>query len=465
MLQGFPIASGPSPRFNWQVAAERIEMKAMLGSLLLAATISLIPAGAIAQPAPAAVSIDSKAAITEIRRILSQNYVLPELRPKLDAILAKGLAEGRYAVSDPNDLVERVNADLASVAHDKHLGIHYDPAEAAAIAREPAGAGADDAPPTADDIRAARRRNHGIVEMKLLPANIRYIEYNGFVWAGPSTAQAIDNAMRFLREGDAAIIDLRNNGGGSPEAVQYMISHFLPPNRKIVTFHMGNHPANSLSSLATLPAGRMVGKPLYVLTSGMSASAAEEFIGHVAGFKLGEVIGENSAGAGFRNTFFPVPGGFVISVSVGRAVLASTGKDWEGVGIAPTTKVTADQALDVAEAHALRHILATAPARQKPELEALVKVLEAKTNPVATALPLTAYAGTFGERSVTLENGKLTFQRNGAPKHIIIPIAPNQFAFEDEPYEQITYSVTGNTATSFELVRADGSRVIANRTP
>lgn len=278
-------------------------MKAMFCRILLAATISLVPGRAIGQPATAAVSVDGKATVAEIRRILSENYVLPEVRPKLDAILAKGLTEGRYTVSDPNDLVERVNADLASLAHDKHLGMHYDPSEAAAIAREPAGAAADDAPPTADDIRAARRRNHGIVEMKLLPGNIRYIEYNGFIWAGPSTAQAIDIAMRFLRDGDAAIIDLRNNGGGSPEAVQYMISHFLPPNRKIVTFHMGSRPANSLSSLATLPAGRMVGKPLYVLTSGMSASAAEEFIGHVAGFKLGEVIGENSAGAGFRNTF------------------------------------------------------------------------------------------------------------------------------------------------------------------
>ena len=51
----------------------------------------------------------------------------------------------------------------------------------------------------------------------------------------------------------------------------------------------------------------MVGKPLYVLTSGGTASAAEEFIGHVAGYKLGELIGENTAGAGFRNEFFRFP--------------------------------------------------------------------------------------------------------------------------------------------------------------
>ena len=59
--------------------------------------------------------------------------------------------------------------------------------------------------------------------------------------------------MRFLRGGDATIIDLRNNGGGSPEAVQYMISHFLEPNRPIVTFHMGGEQGNTLSSLRRFP--------------------------------------------------------------------------------------------------------------------------------------------------------------------------------------------------------------------
>lgn len=73
----------------------------------------------------------------------------------------------------------------------------------------------------------------------------------------------------------------------------------------------------------------MVGKPLYVLTSGGTGSAAEGFVGHVGGYRLGEVVGETTAGAGFRNDLLPIAGGFILSVSVARAVLASTGKDWE----------------------------------------------------------------------------------------------------------------------------------------
>ena len=72
-------------------------------------------------------------------------------------------------------------------------------------------------------------------------------------------------------------------------------------NKPLVTFYMRGESGETLKSLASLPAGRMVGKPLYVLTSGNSAIAAEEFIGHIGGYKLGELIGETSAGAGFRN--------------------------------------------------------------------------------------------------------------------------------------------------------------------
>jgi hypothetical protein len=439
-------------------------MRLIIACLMLGAAAPGVPVAAMAQPAPAAARIDGNAAAAEIRRVLARNYVLPDVRSKLDAALAKGLAEGRYEVTDPATLAERINADLAAVTSDKHLGLQYDPTRAASLAAQPPGAGADDAPPSAEDIRVAQSRNHGIVEMRLLPGNVRYLKTNGFVWAGPKSAEAYDTAMRFLRDGNAAIIDLRHNGGGSPDAVQYMISHFIEANRPLVTFHMGAEGVNQLSSLPALPAGRMVGKPLYVLTSGMTASAAEEFAGHVAGFKLGELIGETTAGAGFRNEFFPIPGGFLLSVSVGRAVLASTGKDWEGVGIAPTTKAAIDKALEVAQVRALRRIAATAAPADKPEIEATATLLSAQVEPVTTALPLSAYTGTFGERVVTLEGGKLAYRRNGGPKVGIVPIGANRFAFENDAMTRLDYTVSGNTATGIELVRRDGSRVTASRT-
>jgi hypothetical protein len=248
---------------------------------------------------------DAHAVVAEVRRILADRYVLPERRPALDAILARGLASGRYDGIDPATLADRISSDLAEAGNDKHLGFQYNPRQAALLA-SPATGG----PPNPEAFRQmARASNHGVSELRVLPGNIRYMNYTGFMWTGPESAAALEQAMRFLSEGEAVIIDLRQNGGGSPQAVQYIVSHFLPPDRPLVEFHMGGQPEpDRLSTLAELPAGRMIGKPLYVLTSSGSASAAEEFTGHVAGFRLGELVGATTAGAAFRNQWVPVAG-------------------------------------------------------------------------------------------------------------------------------------------------------------
>ena len=434
----------------------------IMTAILASGALALSSAGQ-AQAAPT-VGIDSHKVVADVRKILAANYVLADVRPKLDAALAKSLAAGRYEVSDPSELSDRINADMSAVAHDKHLGIHYDPAEQARLAARPVGAGADDAPPSPEEIRQAEQFNYGITEMKVLPGNVRYMDLKGFFWGG-QTAQAYDNAMAFLKGGDAAIIDLRYNGGGSPESVQYLISHFLEPNRPIVTFYMGADKVEHFSSLASLPGGRLVGKPLYVLTSGMTASAAEEFTGHVAGFHLGEIIGENTAGAGFRNEFFPVAGGYVISVSIGRAVLASTGKDWEGVGIAPTTKADVDKALEVAQVHALQKLAAAATGNDKRMLESNAALISAKLDPIATALPIARYAGSYdGGRSVTIDGGTLSYQRSGGPKVALIPVSANEFAINEDPMTRFSFAVSNGSVTGLKLIRGDGSTVEAART-
>ena len=432
------------------------------------AAASLVPGASAAQAqaaSEAAAKVDGQAVAEDVRRIIAANYVLPEVRPKLDAALAKGIAEGRYDVGDPSALAERLNADMAAVAHDKHLGMRFDPKQAEELAARPAGAGDDDAPPTEEEIRFADRLNHGILQLKVLPGNIRYMETVGFFWGGEKTREVYDNAMRFLKGGDAIIIDMRQNGGGSPDAVQYMISHFLQPNTPIVTFYMRGQQGDTWKSLASLPAGSLTGKPLYVLTGGRSASAAEEFVGHVAGFKVGELVGETTAGAGYRNEFFPVSGGYVISVSVGRAVLASTGKDWEKVGIAPTVKVEQDKALEMAQIRALQKLASTATGQDKTVLEASAQVLEAQMKPVATALTPAQYVGVYGVRHITNDGGKLIFQREGGPKGPLVAVGANEFAFVSDPMQRVKFKVAGNAATELELIRGDGSRVVAARNP
>jgi hypothetical protein len=404
--------------------------------------------------APAAQGeIDPRAAVAEVRRILAERYVLPERRPALDAILAKGLGSGRYDVREPGLLAERINADLKEAGKDGHLSFSFDPQQAAMMSAVRNEA----APDLSGWERQARTGNHGVTELRVLPGNIRYMAYDGFMWIGPESAAALDNAMRFLGGGDAVIIDIRRNGGGSPLAVQYLASHFLPAGRPLVTFHMNGEPQpDKLSTLADLPAGRLVGKPLYVLTSGGSASAAEEFAGHVGGYKFGELVGEKTAGAAFRNELLPIGGRFVLSVSVGRPVLASTGKDWEAVGIAPTIPTAVPAALDAAQAHALRRIAANASGGERTRLEAMADAIVARRETRAPTLPLQAYAGKFGERVVNVEGGKLYYRRGSRAPTALIPLGGNRFAFENDPASQVEFATSGTSVPALTLATAGG---------
>jgi hypothetical protein len=430
------------------------------------AAIAPIPGSVAAQPAAqAAATVDGLAVASEVKRLLAQHYVLPELRTKFAAVLDKGISSGRYDGAQAAKLVELINADLATVTPDKHLGLMYDPEASKQLASGPPNAGADDAAPTPDEIAAAERRNHGIIQLKILPGNIRYLESDGFVWAGASTERAYDDAVRFLAGGDAVIIDMRKNGGGSPDAVRYLTSHFTKPNTPLMTFYMGSRGTDKSVALPALRAPSLAGKPLYVLTGGGSASAAEEFIGHVAGYKLGELVGERTAGAGFRNEFFALPGGMVISISVGQAILASTGKGWEAVGFTPNVEAPLAQALDVATVRALRKVAETAPPPRAKSLLAVAAVTEAKVKPVKTALPAAAYAGTFGERVIKAEGDKLVYQRAGGPTLTLVAIGPNQFAFAEDPMATVAFDLAGNQAVALHLVRGDGSKVDAPRNP
>jgi hypothetical protein len=413
------------------------------------------------RPASAQERQDAKTVVAELRRLIAAHYVVAERRSQIDAILAKGLASGRYDASEPGVIVQRVNEDLAAASNDKHLGIHFDPQQAAMIN----GRQSDMRAEGPEWERLAQIRNHGLSEMRVMDGNVRYLRLDGFVWTGPKSAEAYDAAMRFLKDGDAAIIDLRYNGGGSPEAVQYVTSHFMEANRPLVAFHMGGSgQVDRVSTLASVPAGRMVGKPLYVLTSGHSASAAEEFVGHVGGFRLGELVGETTAGAAYRNDHFNIGGGYVASISVGRPELASTGGDWEAKGFAPTIAVAPEKALDAAHLHALRRLAQSVAVTEKPLLEGRIALLQAQVEPVTPALPLAVYAGAYGERTISLENGRLFFERKGGPRSAMIAVGPNLFLLEANPGTQIEFKPVDGTVPSFDLKRPDGSHVSAQRT-
>lgn len=147
------------------------------------------------------------------------------------------------------------------------------------------------------------------------------------------------------------IIDLRSNGGGSPDTVAFIESYILDgaPLHLLDFVDASGKIDKSLSTIAEkeLPAGtRRFGghKPLYVLTSKATISGGEDMAYNLQAFKRATaIIGEgNEATAGAAN---PITNArficeeefgkhwWIVGVPNLKPVHAITGTNWEGVGV------------------------------------------------------------------------------------------------------------------------------------
>ena len=303
---------------------------------------------------------ERSAALAAVLQALDAQYVFPERKPAMRKALRTAQSKGRYDTIDPMAFAERVSEDMSRTANDGHLYLRWDPEQFAAAKQ----AGPEEESDEISEVWKARFRaaNYGLTEQRILRGTVRYLKISMFGWVNDEAGSAFDSAMRFLQGGEAAIIDLRGNGGGSHDAVRYALSHFMKPEKLLITFlEAGEDPFPSFT-LTHLPAGRMIGKPLYVLIDGKAASAAEEFAYSVQQFKLGTLVGQTTAGGANNNRFVPIEPGFMLSVSYGRPVHPVSGTNWEAVGVKPDVEVPADQALERAQTLA-REALAAAPKR------------------------------------------------------------------------------------------------------
>ena len=417
-------------------------MRILIVAMGLALLGASVPAAADSAPTP-------RELVTAIEGMIDANYVIVDMRPILKSALEKSLAAGRYDGADPRTLSERITEDMRAVAHDKHLGVRFDPDSAAHLSQHP---DAQDAAATAYFAKQDRAQNFGVTQLRILDGNVRVMTYDGFMWDGPASAAAIDNAMDFLRGGDAAIIDIRRNGGGSPDASAYLASYFVRPGEKLVTFYLRNDSPTTSRSVR-VHGQSLTGRPVYVLTSGFTASAAEEFSSHVARLKFGILVGETTAGAAHRNEIYPLPGGYVISISIGRPELPGGG-NWEGKGVAPQISVASDLALDTAHAAALGALGARAAPEDRGRYQRLQAGAAARAAPATPALPLERYAGRYGLTTVTVEGDHLV--ASAGQKTRLLPLTPDLFAADIDPTVQMRFTVEKGETTAIEIAPLQG---------
>ena len=173
--------------------------------------------------------------------------------------------------------------------------------------------------------------------------------------------------------------------------IMLLLSWLMPPDERVHVndFYLreGNR-TEQYFTMTTFPGPRYAGKELYVLTSHRTGSAAEEFAYDVKNLKRGTLVGETTGGAANPGSDIRINGHFAAFVSNGRAVSPITKTNWEGVGVEPDVKTSADEALKTAQVAALTGLIAkeTDPDR-KPALErALQAAKDAPAEPLDLGL-------------------------------------------------------------------------------
>jgi C-terminal processing protease CtpA/Prc len=109
-------------------------------------------------------------------------------------------------------------------------------------------------------------------------------------------------------------------------------------------------------TLAFVPGKRFTGKSVYVLTSKMTFSAAEEFTYNLKNLKRATIVGETTGGGAHPGGQQRVNDHFAVWVPTGRAINPITKTNWEGTGVQPDVAVSADLALKTAHLAALEKV-------------------------------------------------------------------------------------------------------------
>lgn len=180
---------------------------------------------------------------------------------------------------------------------------------------------------------------------RILPGNVAYVQLNNF-----ENNQALSRfkaAFDSIATTSALILDIRLNGGGDSGYGWNVLSYLTDKPMKT-----GSYSSRIYSPLRRArgegvvfepvesgndwPANgkKLYTKPVVVLTSGRTFSAAEDFAVVFDAMKRGTVIGESTGGSTGQPLAFSLPGGVMARVCTKRDMYPD-GTEWNGKGIHP----------------------------------------------------------------------------------------------------------------------------------
>ncbi|MBE9139663.1 S41 family peptidase [Nodosilinea sp. LEGE 07088] len=311
-----------------------------------------------ANPSPDDMALDTGATEAVLAALVAQldAYVFPAVAEKIQHDIEQRLEAGGYSdITGGQQLADTLTAQLQQLSGDRNLRLHFSPAPLPHL--EVA------AEPTAEELerqyQASRRRNFDLNRVERLAGNIGYIQM--FSFEPPEfVGDALAAAMTLVAHTEALIFDLRHSQGGSPSTVALLCSYLFaahPPIHLNDLYWSETDATHQWWTVPYVPGQRYLDKPVFVLTSPETVSAAEEFAYNLQALKRAAVVGETTRGGANPGRGFRLHDHFWVFMPTGQAINPITGSNWDGTGVIPNVKVPMETAFDTAHLMALNHLL------------------------------------------------------------------------------------------------------------
>jgi hypothetical protein len=410
-----------------------------------------------------------KEIIIELCDKIEDIYPFPEIAQHTISGIKKYFEEGKYnACTDRSEFASNLTMDLEDLSNDTHFYLAYNPELAAEMEKQKDSEVSEESL-TAHEARIEKWQNYGFKELKILDGAIGYLDLRLF-FATYYAGEVAVAAINFLSNCNAVIVDLRYNGGGWDDMVNFLLSYFAESQAEIV-FNVAQHTIDSSyyagKTMAYVPGKRFTDIPVYVLISRGTASAAEAFASKIKQINSHAVlVGETSAGAENPIGSVVIGDDFVLSIPSWRSIYRKYDASWEGIGVSPDIETEVEEALGVAHIDALRKLYEAAVEKEvKDKYEWALDGVRAIYEPVS--LPenvLEAFAGNYGTRDVSLENGVLYYQYKKRTKRRMLPVREDYFVVEDYDFFRVRFTIEKGKIASLEEIFTDGSVVRNTRT-
>lgn len=297
--------------------------------------------------AGAPISAEDRAAVVlAASERLETEYVFAETGAKIAETLRANLAAGAYdGLEEGEAFADRLSHDLQHISGDGHLNIQY--------SLDPVELDSEESDEAFSDDEMERwygaQINHGLEKAVRLDGNIGLLELSVFPPLDMG-AETVIGAVQALAATDALIIDLRQNGGGAGTA-QLLVSYLFDEPQPLSGYYSRIEDKTTQSYSAAYLPGRRYGanKPVFVLISEKTFSAAEAVAYDLQALGRATIIGEPSGGGAHPFDYVPIHEHFVLWLVTGRSINPITKGNWQGIGVQPDVAVHPSNALAVAQ--------------------------------------------------------------------------------------------------------------------